>query len=379
MENKTNILDPIELKKTWLVTGSCGMDASFLFDLLLEKGYTNIHGTIRRSATSNTKNIDHIFDKLQLHYCDLTDSMNVYSVIQKVFPDYIVHLGALSHVKVGQEMEHYTFCVNTLGTLSILQSVRKLGLEKKCKIYHAGTSEQFGNTSNTTILLNEDSLMKPVSIYGISKKAAQEICDMYRAAYGMFVVSSVLFNHESYRRGQTFVTQKIAQYVARYYKKYIQAKKYNIDVELHHSHPVAAQNILPDFVNPLYLGNINAYRDWGSAEEYVSAIYLMLMQQEPKNYVIATGETHSVREFVATAFKVIDVNIEWFGTGIDEIGIDKDTKRILVRVDQKYYRDIDIDCLIGDASMARKQLGWQPQTGFKELVKIMVESAIKTV
>jgi len=363
MESKIDILDISELKKTWLVTGGCGMDASFLFDLLLEKGYTNIHGTIRRSASPNTKNIDHIFDRLQLHYCDLTDSMNVYSIIQKISPDYIVHFGALSHVKVGQEMEQYTFNVNTLGTLSILQSVRRLGMEKKCKIYNASTSEQFGNTLSVgsgKMLLNEDSLMKPVSIYGISKKAAQEICDMYRDSYGMFIVSSVLFNHESSRRGQTFVTQKIARHVAKYYKNYNQPKKDNT----------------PDLLHPLYLGNLNASRDWGSAEEYVKAIYMMLLQKDPKNYVIATGETHTVREFVETAFKVIGVDVEWIGKGIDEIGVDKSTTRILIKVDQKYYRDIDIECLIGDSSKAKQELGWQHKIGFVELVKNMVTSAI---
>jgi len=367
MENKNTVSDTEEFKKTWLITGGCGMDASLLFDLLLEKGYTKIHGTMRRSATPNTKNIDHIFDRLQLHYCDLTDSMNVYDVIKTVCPDYIVHFGALSHVKVAQEMEQYTFCVNTLGTLYILQSVRRLGLEKKCKIYNASTSEQFGNTlsvDNTgKMLLNEDSVMKPVSIYGISKKTSQEICDMYRDSYGMFVVSSILFNHESSRRGQTFVTQKIARYVAKYYKNIINPEKDKIS----------------DLLQPLYLGNINARRDWGSAEEYVMAIYVMLLQNEPKNYVIATGEAHSVREFVETAFNVICVNVEWIGKGIDEVGIDEANKRILVKIDKKYYRDLDIECLIGDASRAKHELCWQPQTGFNELVTNMVRSAIREV
>lgn len=362
-------LDTTELKKTWLVTGGCGMDASLMFDLLLKQGYTNIHGTIRRSATSNTKNIDHIFDKLCLHYCDLTDSMNVYSIIQKVSPDYIVHLGALSHVKVAQEMEHYTVCVNMLGTLYVLQSVRKLGLEKKCKIYHAGTSEQFGNVLTSSanedrVMLNEESIMKPVSIYGISKKAAQEICDMYREAYGMFIVSGVLFNHESLRRGQTFVTQKIAQYVAKYHKNQSQKDSYT-DINL------------PDFLHPLYLGNLDAKRDWGCAEEYVKAIYMMLLQDTPKNYVIATGETHSVREFVETAFRTIGVNIEWVGKGVNEAGVNKLDKRILVKVDQKYYRDIDIDCLLGDASKALQDLGWRHTTSFADLVANMVKSAIE--
>jgi GDPmannose 4,6-dehydratase len=267
-------------------------------------------------------------------------------------------------------MEKYTFCVNTLGTLHILQGVRKNGLEKKCKIYNAGTSEQFGNTlsiaaadKDPLALLNEDSLMKPVSIYGISKKAAQEICDMYRDSYGMFIVSSLLFNHESSRRGQTFVTQKIARYVAKYYKHYSQQKP-----------PECVK--LPDFSEPLCLGNLNARRDWGAAEEYVRAIYIMLLQDVPKNYVIATGQAHTVREFVETAFRVIDVDVEWIGESLDEIGIDKTNKRILVKVDQKYYRDIDIDCLIGDSSRATRELGWHHHTGFVELVKNMVTSAI---
>lgn len=363
-------LDTTEFKKIWLITGGCGMDASLMFDLLLKQGYTNIHGTIRRSATLNTKNIDHIFDKLCLHYCDLTDSMNVYSIIQKVSPDYIVHFGALSHVKVAQEMEHYTVCVNMLGTLYILQSVRKLGLGKKCKIYHAGTSEQFGNAltsiaaNDEKVMLNEESIMKPVSIYGISKKAAQEICDMYRDAYGMFIVSGVLFNHESSRRGKTFVTQKIAQYVAKYHKNQSQ-KDFCKDINL------------PDFLNPLCLGNLDAKRDWGHAEEYVQAIYMMLLQDTPKNYVIATGETHSVREFVETAFRTIGVNIEWVGKGVNEVGVNKFDKRILVKVDQKYYRDIDIDCLLGDASKALQDLGWRHTIAFTDLVKNMVKSAIE--
>lgn len=369
IRNKNCGLDTAELKKTWLVTGGCGMDASLMFDLLLEQGYTNIHGTIRRSATPNSKNINHVFDKLCLHYCDLTDAMNVYSIIEKVSPDYIVHFGALSHVKVAQEMEQYTLCVNTMGTLYILQSVRRLGLEKKCKIYHAGTSEQFGNVLSSiakdgTVMLNEESIMKPVSVYGISKKAAQEICDMYRDAYGMFIVSGILFNHESSRRGKTFVTQKIAQYVAKYHKTKSQ-KNNHIDVDL------------PDFLQPLCLGNLDAKRDWGYAKEYVKAIYMMLLEDTPKNYVIATGETHSVREFVETAFRTIGVNIEWFGKGVNEVGVDKFNKRILVKVDQKYYRDIDIDCLLGDASKAEQDLGWRHTIPFTDLVENMVKSAIE--
>ena len=338
-----------ELNKTWLLTGSCGMDSSHFFDLLLEKGYTNLHGTMRRSATFNTKNIDHIFDKLKLHYCDLTDSMNIYNIIAKVRPDYIVHFAAMSHVKVSHDLENYTFQTNTLGTLSILQSVRSLGIEKTCKIYHASTSEQFGNTSDGSIKLNEDSLMKPVSIYGISKKAAQEICDMYRDAYGMFVVSSVLFNHEGPRRGHTFVTQKIADYAAKY--------------------------VVSEDLKPLQLGNLNARRDWGSAKFYMEAVYKMLQQDKPENFVIATGETHSVREFVELAFNEIGIEVEWRGQGVNEIGVKKGTDEILVQVNPKYYRDIDIECLIGDASKAKRILGWSYNLKFKDLVKEMVLAA----
>lgn len=340
-----------ELNKVWLITGSTGMDGSLFFDLLLKKGYRNIHGTMRRAATFNTQNIDHIFDKIKLHYADLTDAMNIHNIIAKVKPDYIVNFAAMSHVKVSHDLENYTFQTNTLGVLNILQSVRSLGLEKKCKIYNASTSEMFGNSTDGNTLLNENSPMHPVSIYGISKKAAQEICNMYRDAYGMFIVSSVLFNHEGPRRGHTFVTQKIADYVAKYYC-------YKNGV-----------------LNPLQLGNLNARRDWGSAKLYMEAVYLMLQQDKPDNYVIATGETHSVREFVELAFKEIGIEIEWKGQGVKETGFKKGTDEVLVQVNPRYYRDIDIECLIGDASKAKKELGWLYDLDFKDLVKEMVSAA----
>lgn len=357
-------------KKIALISGITGMDGSILAELLLEKGYI-VHGIIRRSATFNTQNINHIFDKLILHHGDLTDSMNIHNIIDRVRPNEIYHLGAMSHVKVSHDLENYTFQVNTLGTLSILQSVRNLGLEKTCKIYHASTSEQFGNTSDGSIMLNEDSLMKPVSIYGISKKAAQEICDMYRDAYGMFVVSSILFNHESSRRGRTFVTQKIADYVAKYYRNI------NDDYKLR-------KDIVTEKIGVLQLGNLNARRDWGSAREYVKAIYLMLQQDKPENLVIATGETHSVREFVELAFNEINIDIVWRGKGLDEVGILKYTEKdanphIIVKVNAKYYRDIDIECLIGDASKAKQKLKWSYDLEFKDLVKEMVLAAIGRV
>jgi GDPmannose 4,6-dehydratase len=340
-----------ELDKVWLITGICGQDGSWMADYLLELGYTNIHGIIRRSATFNTQNIDHIFDKLHLHYGDLIDPINVHSIICKIKPDYIVNFAAQSHVKVSHYLETYTMQVNTLGVLNILQSVRSVGLAETCKIYHASTSEMYGNQTDGNILLNENSTMQPVSIYGISKLAAQQICNMYRDAYGMFIVSSVLFNHEGSRRGHTFVTQKIVDYVAKYQKNKVD--------------------------KPLLLGNLNARRDWGDAKDYMRAVYLMLQQDKPQNYVIATGETHSVREFVELAFKEVGITVQWCNSGIWEIGVDPDTKDVLVRVDPKYYRDIDIECLIGDASNAKKELEWCPEVKFNELVKNMVTAALE--
>ena len=341
-------------KKIALITGICGQSGSFLAELLLEKGYI-VHGIIRRSATFNTQNIDHIFDKLNLHHGDLTDSMNIYNIISKVRPNEIYNLGAQSHVKVSHDLENYTFQTNTLGVLSILQSVRSLGLEKKCKIYSASTSEIYGNITDGSFKLNEDSPQNPCSVYAISKYAAQQLCNMYRDAYGMFVVNSLLFNHEGPRRGHTFVTQKIADYVAKYSK----------------NQATLSSN---EAIRPLQLGNINARRDWGSAKLYMEAVHLMLQQEKPDNYVIATGETHSVREFVELAFKEIGIDVEWVGTGVDEVGVNKNNKeQILVQVNPKYYRDIDIECLIGDASKAKRELGWSYDLEFKDLVKEMVE------
>ena len=334
-----------ETQKTWLITGITGQDGSLFADYLLKLGYTNIHGILRRSSTLNTSNIDHVFDKLKLHHGDLTDSMNIHSIISKVKPDYIMNFAAQSHVKVSHNIESYTMMTNTMGILYILQSVRELEL-KNCKIYHASTSEMYGNETNGETMLTETSPMNPVSIYGISKLAAQNICNMYRDAFGMFIVSSVLFNHEGPRRGKTFVTRKIVDHVIRY--------KDN------------------DKIKPLRLGNLNAKRDWGDAEDYMKAVYQMMMQSKPSNYVIASGETHSVREFAEEAFNSVGINIEWVGTGVNEKGINKSTKEVLVVVDPLYYREIDIDCLIGDASKALKELGWKPQVTFKELVSKMI-------
>lgn len=336
-------------QKVALITGITGQSGSFLAELLLEKGYI-VHGIIRRSATFNTQNINHIFDKLHLHHGDITDTMNVFNIISKVRPCEIYNLCAMSHVKVSHDLENYTFQTNTLGILSILQSVKNLGMEKTCKIYQASTSEIFGNITDGSFKLNEDSPQNPCSVYAISKYAAQQLCNMYRDAYGMFVVNSLLFNHESPRRGGTFVTQKITNYVGRYYKN--------------------------NQIKPLELGNLNAKRDWSHAKDMCYGIWLMLQQETPKNYVLSNDTTHSVREFVELAFKEIGIQIEWKNTGIDEIGINYLTGETLVKVNPKYYRDIDIECLIGDSSRARNELKWLPKYSFEDLVKEMVRSAI---
>ena len=341
-------------KKVALVTGICGQDGSFLAELLLEKGYT-VHGIMRRAATFNTQNIDHIFDKLNLHYGDITDSMNVFNIISKVRPCEIYNLCAMSHVKVSHDIENYTFQTNTLGVLNILQSVKNLGMEKTCKIYQASTSEIFGNITDGSFKLNEDSPQNPCSVYAISKYAAQQLCNMYRDAYGMFVVNSLLFNHESPRRGGTFVTKKITDYVAKYYKN--------------------------NLIKPLELGNLNAKRDWSHAKDMCYGIFLMLQQEKPKNYVLSNDTTHSVREFVELAFKEIGVEIVWKGDGVDEVGVKKGTEndlepQIIIKVNSKYYRDIDIECLIGDSSRARNELKWCPKYSFEDLVKEMVQSSL---
>jgi GDPmannose 4,6-dehydratase len=332
-------------KRVVLVTGSQGMDGSHMMELLLEKGY-DVHGTIRRSSVITTERIEHIFDKVTLHYVDITDTMSVFNIINKIRPVEIYNFCAQSHVKISSELENYTIQTNFVGVLNILQAVRTCGLEKTCRIYQASTSEIYGNVTDGSLLLNEESPQKPVSVYGISKMAAEHLCNMYRDAYGMFVVNSLLFNHEGPRRGHNFVTQKIARYVGK-----------------------------ADFSKPLQLGNLNATRDWGHSRDYVYGIWLMLQKDKPDNYVLATGETHSVREFVELAFEEIGIKIEWAGSGINEVGINSLTGETLVQVNKKYYRDIDIECLIGDASKAKRELGWEPKITFKELVSEMVRSA----
>jgi GDPmannose 4,6-dehydratase len=333
-------------KKVALVFGANGQSASYLCELLLSKNY-EVHGVIRRASSFNIGRIEHIRHFIKLHYGDMTDYGNILEIISKVKPDEIYNMAAQSHVKVSSELESYTFDVNAKGPMYVLKSVKILDL--KCKIYQASTSEMYGNQTDGTTFLNEDSLMIPCSTYGISKYAAFLYCNMYRDSFNMFVVNGILFNHESPNRGPTFVTAKIANYVANFHHK-----KTN---------------------EPLQLGNIDAKRDWGSANDYMQAVYMTMQQDTPKNYVIATGETHSVREFVELAFKEIDLEITWKGIGLNEVGITRDDQ-IVVQVNPKYFRDIDINVLIGDSSKAYKELGWKPKTSFKELVKEMVDAAL---
>jgi GDPmannose 4,6-dehydratase len=336
-------------KRVALITGITGQDGSLMADLLLSLDY-DVHGIIRRASNFNTQRVEHIFDRITLHYGDLTDMGNIMSIIANVKPDEIYNFAAMSHVKVSFDLENYTFQSNTLGILNILQSVRTLGLDKT-KVYQASTSEMYGNTTDGSKMLTERSEMNPVSPYGISKLAAHHICNYYRDAYKMFVVSSVLLNHEGERRGRTFVTQKIAQYVGKFRKS----------------------KQLP---KPLQLGNLNAKRDWGYAKDYVYGIYLMMQHSIPDNYLLATGEEHSVREFVELAFAAIGIEIEWKGEGENERGYNSLTGDLLVEVNPKYYRPIDIEHLIGDASKAINVLGWRPKTSFKDLVHLMVENAL---
>ena len=323
------------------------MDGSTLADMLLEKGYI-VHGLLRRSATFNTKNIDHIFNKLNLHHGDMTDTMGLFNIINNVKPDEIYNFAAMSHVKVSAAIENYTMQTNAIGLLNLLQCVRQAGLEKTCRIYQANTSETYGNKTDGRKLLNEDTPRTPVSIYGISKNCANDICNMYREAYGMFIVSATVFNHENARRGYTFVTQKIARYVGKM-----------------------------DYNKPLELGNLNSLRDWSYTNDMMEGVYLMLQQETPEDFVLASGECHSVREFVELAFEEVGIKIEWIGEGINEIGKNILTGEILVRVNPKYYRDLELHALIGDYSKAKRILGWEPKTSFKELVSKMVKSALK--
>ena len=328
--------------KTALITGITGQDGSYLAELLLEKGY-DVHGIVRRSSMINTDRIDHIFDRITLHFGDMTDSGNIIHVIQKVKPDEIYNLAAQSHVKVSFSNALYTADVGGLGTLRILEIIKLLGLENHTKFYQAATSEMFGQVQS--IPQREDTPFYPRSPYGVAKLYAYWITKNYREAYNIFACSGILFNHESPRRGETFVTRKIT--------KTLSEIKNGVRTE------------------PLELGNLDAKRDWGHAKDYIEAMWLMLQQETPEDYVISTGQQHTVRDFVNASCKSLGFNIEWEGEGFKEIGRDVDSGEVLVRINPEFCRPSEVDLLVGDSTKAEKQLGWKHHYSFNDLVKEM--------
>tara|TARA_B100000945_G_scaffold259734_1_gene217707 strand:+ start:1584 stop:2585 length:1002 start_codon:yes stop_codon:yes gene_type:complete len=327
--------------KKALITGITGQDGSYLAELLLKKGY-EVHGIVRRASLINTHRIDHIYDRLKLHYGDLTDATNIIGVIKKVEPDEIYNLGAQSHVKVSFETPEYTAQVDALGTLRVLEAVKLLGMEKNVRIYQASTSELYGEVQETP--QTETTPFYPRSPYGCAKLYGYWIIKNYREAYDMHASSGILFNHESERRGETFVTRKITRGLSR---------------------------ISTGLEKVLYLGNLNAKRDWGHARDYVEAMWLMLQQDKPDDYVIATGLQYSVKDFVNEVAPYFGFNLEWMGEGLDEIAIDKGTKKTVIAVSEKYFRPTEVESLLGDPTKAKEVLGWEPKTSFKELVEEM--------
>ena len=322
--------------KKALISGITGQDGAYLAEFLLDKGY-EVHGIKRRSSSFNTARVDHLYRdpheegvRFFIHYGDLTDSTNLIRIIQQVQPDEIYNLAAQSHVKVSFETPEYTANADALGTLRTLEAIRILGLEKKIRFYQASTSEMYGKV--VEIPQNENTPFYPRSPYGAAKVYAYWITVNYREAYNMFACNGILFNHESPIRGETFVTRKITRAVAR--------MKLGLQDMLH-------------------LGNLDAKRDWGFARDYVRAMYLMLQQDEPEDFVIATGESYSVREFVVKAFGEVDIKIEWTGTGLEEIGRDSDSGKVLIQIDPRYFRPTEVDILLGDPSRAREKLGWE--------------------
>ena len=330
--------------KTALITGVTGQDGSYLAEFLLAKGYF-VHGIKRRSSSFNTDRINQIFDtnkNFKLHYGDLTDSTNLIRLIQSIQPDEIYNLGAQSHVKVSFETPEYTANSDAVGTLRLLEAIRILGMEEKVRFYQASTSEMFGKVQE--IPQKETTPFYPRSPYGVAKLYAHWITKNYREAYGLHASSGILFNHESPRRGETFVTRKITR---------------------------GLSQISVGLKSCLYLGNLDAKRDWGHAKDYVRAMWLMLQQDEPDDYVIATGEQYSVREFVNKAGPFFGINVIWEGEGLDEVGLDKITKRPVIRVSDKYFRPTEVESLLGDATKAKEKLGWEPEITFNELIEDM--------
>lgn len=347
--------------KIALISGITGQDGSFLAEFLLEKGY-EVHGLLRRSSTFNTERIEHLYlDEwvrdmhkkrlVNLHYADMTDSSSLIRIIKEIKPDEIYNLAAQSHVKVSFDVPEYTAEVDAVGCLRLLEAVRILDLTKKCRIYQASTSELFGKVQE--VPQNEKTPFYPRSPYGVAKQYGFWIVKNYREAYGMYAVNGILFNHESERRGENFVTRKIT---------------------------LAASRIAAGLQDCLYLGNLDALRDWGYAKDYIECMWLMLQQDEPEDFVIATGENHSVREFVSLAFHYAGIEIEWQSSGLDEKGLEKSTGRVLVAVDPRFFRPAEVEQLLGDPTKARTRLGWNSQkTSFPDLVRIMVENDIKKV
>jgi GDPmannose 4,6-dehydratase len=331
------------MKKAFM-TGVTGQDGSYLAELLLEKGY-EVHAILRRASVFTTQRIEHIFEHKRMftYHGDLTDSSNLHRLLMQIRPDEIYNLGAQSHVAVSFEVPEYTADVVGLGGIRLLDSLRDLG--PNCKYYQASTSELFGGIPGTEPQ-SETTPFYPKSPYGAAKLYAYWVTVNYRESYNLFACNGILFNHESPRRGETFVTKKITQAVARIHQ--------------------GRQKVLK-------LGNMNAKRDWGHAKDFVYAQWLMLQQDKPKDYVIATGETHTVREFVELAFKEVGVNIEWQGVGVDEKGIDTNTGKVLVEIDEKYFRPAEVELLLGDPSKAEEELGWKRQISFQELVSGMVK------
>lgn len=343
--------------KKALITGVTGQDGSYLAEILLEKGY-EVHGIKRRSSSLNTQRIDHIYrdqhekgwEKFVLHYADLTDANNISRLIREIEPDEVYNLAAQSHVAVSFELPEYTLQATAAGVLNVLEAIRIAGFANKTKFYQASSSEMYGQVQE--IPQTEKTPFHPRSPYGVAKVCAFWMTVNYREAYNMFACNGILFNHESPRRGETFVTRKITRAVA---------------------------NIKYGLQDTLYLGNLDSQRDWGYARDYAEAMWLMLQQEKPDDYVIAMNETHSVREFVELAFKEVGINIVWQGKGLDEIGLDRDTGKVVVAVDKRYFRPSEVDLLLGDSTKARKMLNWTPRTSLQDLVKIMVEADCKEI
>ena len=339
------------MSKVAFITGITGQDGSYLAELLMEKGY-EVHGLIRRSSSFNTGRIDHLFQDphnenlhLILHYSDLTDSANLTNLIHEIQPTEVYNLGAQSHVKISFEIPSYTANVDANGTLNLLEAVRLSGLGDKIRFYQASTSEMYGLVQE--VPQTEKTPFYPRSPYGVAKLYSYWIVKNYRESYGIFACNGILFNHESERRGHNFVTRKIT---------------------------LGLDKIINNQEDCLVMGNIDSLRDWGHAKDYIEGMWLMLQSDIPDDFVLSTGEMHSVREFIELAFEKRGFDIEWKGTGIHECGVDKKTGKILIRIDEKYFRPAEVDQLLGDSTKARNVLGWSPKINFNKLVELMVES-----